>query len=174
MRSTPVFFALLSAVLFNFGCAAANPVPAPKPVAPTAEELALEALPFNLDGVPDGWAFAGPGLMAVFQRPDRQAQVQFSFFPTVTSTPAEFIRKVAEQVSGNPFTKFGAAVCNPGGTDCSARINMSQDGERSGWLVVRTFPGRSIYGVALIGLWPVEFEEELAPDFEHFKRAMRL
>jgi len=175
MRSALMFCAAFFAVLLTFGCAATKPVPSPKPAVQSAAAPALpEILPFNIEKIPAGWTFAGPGAAIVFVNPEYQAQVQFSFFPGVAITPADFVKKIAEQAASDPLTKIVPAACEPASTECSARITMSRGGEKSGWLVVRTFPGCTVYSVALMGLWPVEFEETLAPDFEIFKGAMRL
>ncbi len=167
----------LCCVLCLSACAgsrqAAAVSPAPAPAAPELPQV----LPLEPGPTPDGWTFAGlTGPVVAFVNTDLRAKVQFSFFPAAASTPEAYVRLVISRFAGSPV-RFGEIAVSADGTEASVSLTMPAAGDepaKAGKLAVRSFPGRTAYSAALLGLWPAERDLELQPVFETFKSWMRL
>jgi hypothetical protein len=154
------------------GCATVPPVV--RPQAP-AEEKWPEVLPFNPGDIPAGWAFNGMRgpLVVEFARADRDAAVQFTFYPAQHRTPAEVMKKAMDQASGGSLV-FVEVTYSEDGNEAVAKIKDESHGSKAGRLIIRRFPGWSAYGVIIAGLWPATAEGEVLPDFETMQAWGRL
>jgi len=180
-RSIPFVSAALSCSLWMSACVGSQPIPVPAPLPPSAAvEEAPQTLPLDFErgDIPEGWVFGGPtGLTVVFTNAQLQAKVQFSFYQVVVATPETYVKTVVARSSSDPTLSFGPVEVSADGTEASVRIIVTAAGAepaKFGRIVVRSFPGRTSLGAALMGLWPQENDAETTPVFEVFKSWMRV
>jgi len=146
------------------------PVPAPLPD-PVGEEI-----PLQRGVIPDGWEPQGPfGMGIVFAKNGTDAQVAFTVLQTGGFVTAkEIVDRLVATNASKPGVRLYAVSVSADGQEASLRIEDRRIGVKFGKVVVRCFPGRTVYAVMTSGLWPEAIDAQSLQDFETFLKWVRL